>query len=127
MSKLLRGSDGKSSCGVEEERTPICFSTALAKPQKRREERCEVNDLRFCEWVRLESEATSGPGAVYQRLIEATDRLAAAAVEIERLREERDKRTKAARHCKLVASPGHAGALLVDDLPGQLQLFKERS
>jgi len=53
-----------------------------------------VNDLRFCEWIRQESEATSGPGAVHQRLIEATDRLAAAAVEIERLRAIVDKLPK---------------------------------
>ena len=53
-----------------------------------------MNDLRFCEWIRQESEATSGPGAVHQRLIEATDRLAAAAVEIERLRAIVDKLPK---------------------------------
>ena len=62
-----------------------------------------MNDLRFCEWIRQESEATSGPGAVHQRLIEATDRLAAATVEIERLRAIVDKLPKTADGVVIIA------------------------
>ena len=44
-----------------------------------------MTNKEFCAWVRLQSAATATDIAVMQRLLEATDRLAEAADEIERL------------------------------------------
>lgn len=45
-----------------------------------------MTDLEFCEWVRLRADATNGELAIVRRLIEATERLAKSAVEVQRLR-----------------------------------------
>lgn len=48
-------------------------------------------DLEFCDVVRLRAGATEGPAAVLQRLIEATDRLSAAATQLLRRNLIRDR------------------------------------
>jgi hypothetical protein len=71
-----------------------------------------MNDLEFCQWVRLHPEATAGTGAVYQRLIEATDRLAVAAQEVEQLRAE--VREWICAQCRIVyPGPPQKGACCV--------------